>query len=675
VIEVGTNPSSLTTASADINGGTIDGTVIGGSSAAAGSFTTISASGEIAANGGVAFGDNDKATFGASDDLQIFHTGTESFIREVGEGGLKIDSNGPEITLRVNATENALVAESNGAVTLYYDNASKLATTSTGIDVTGTVTADGLTVETATGGVINLSSTDTALVDNDIIGQINFLGDDGSGAGAGTKGSITLASADAQGFTYDMSFNVSDVSTNNVRRMLLNYNGDISFYEDTGTTAKFFWDASAESLGIGTTSPSASTSLTAQASASSSLGGILMQDEAGANAGYIFVGGSAHSVPAYRGDLNLYSTNTLNFFTGGSTTQKAIIDSAGKVGIGTTSPAQALHVASTGSARIRLEDLDTVKASASALLEFSGTDGRAAYMGTDAGSFVTDLEAGSRILWRISGSEAARIDSSGNLLVGKTSAGINGEGFEATASGYIASVKDGGTAAYFQRKTSDGEIVNFRKDGTTVGSIGNNGVNLHIGSADVGISFGGGADAITPYNVGTGADRDAAIDLGTVTGTTRRFRNLYLSGGVYLGGTGAANHLDDYEEGTWSPHLYDSNDNLLEISFANQGSYIKIGKLVHLNFQCFGNGITSSFVGFPYMTLPFVAASATTNSAANVTYLNAMGSVATGYVSTTSTSKMVLSTSASNPLSNNATGAAISGSVRFYGSITYYTND
>ena len=31
--------------------------------------------------------------------------------------------------------------------------------------------------------------------------------------------------------------------------------GDISFYEDTGTTPKFFWDASAESLGIGTSSP------------------------------------------------------------------------------------------------------------------------------------------------------------------------------------------------------------------------------------------------------------------------------------------------------------------------------------------------------------------------------------------------------------------------------------
>jgi hypothetical protein len=41
------------------------------------------------------------------------------------------------------------------------------------------------------------------------------------------------------------------------KRLDIANNGDISFYEDTGTTPKFFWDASAESLGIGTTSPSA----------------------------------------------------------------------------------------------------------------------------------------------------------------------------------------------------------------------------------------------------------------------------------------------------------------------------------------------------------------------------------------------------------------------------------
>jgi hypothetical protein len=63
------------------------------------------------------------------------------------------------------------------------------------------------------------------------------------------------------------------------------------------------------------------------------------------------------------------------------------------------------------------------------------------------------------------------INVSDNLLIGKTSPGINIEGFEAASAGYIAVVRDGGIAGYFQRKTSDGELLNFRKDNTTVGSV------------------------------------------------------------------------------------------------------------------------------------------------------------------------------------------------------------
>ncbi len=96
--------------------------------------------------GNVDFDDNGKIRLGTGNDLQIFHNGTESFIRDVGTGGLKIDSNGPDLTLRVNATESAIVANSNGSVDLYYDNASKLSTTSTGINVTGLVDANDATI-------------------------------------------------------------------------------------------------------------------------------------------------------------------------------------------------------------------------------------------------------------------------------------------------------------------------------------------------------------------------------------------------------------------------------------------------------------------------------------------------------------------------------------------------
>ena len=78
----------------------------------------------------------------------------------------------------------------------------------------------------------------------------------------------------------------------------------------------------------------------------------------------------------------------------------------------------------------------------------------------------------------VSSSEAMRIDSSGNLLVGTTDTTLYNEtntanaGLMAKSNGQLQIATDGTEAAYFNRLTSDGKIVQFRKDGTTVGSIG-----------------------------------------------------------------------------------------------------------------------------------------------------------------------------------------------------------
>lgn len=75
---------------------------------------------------------------------------------------------------------------------------------------------------------------------------------------------------------------------------------------------------------------------------------------------------------------------------------------------------------------------------------------------------------------------------------------------------------------------------------------------------------------------------------GNLTGTTATFSgavtgtDLTLSGGVYLGGTGAANHLDDYEEGVWSPTFQGTTSG--SISFASEGHYTKIGRMVMASF-------------------------------------------------------------------------------------------
>ena len=108
--------------------------------------TSATFSGEITANGGIALGDSDKATFGASDDLQIWHDGSNSYIKDAGAGDLIIYAN----AFRLGDTngESWMRAYLNGRVDLYYDNAIKLTTTSTGVDVTGNIDTDTLNIMT-----------------------------------------------------------------------------------------------------------------------------------------------------------------------------------------------------------------------------------------------------------------------------------------------------------------------------------------------------------------------------------------------------------------------------------------------------------------------------------------------------------------------------------------------
>ena len=99
----------------------------------------------------VTFGDNTKAIFGAGSDLQIYHDGSNSIIEDIGTGYLDIKTNGAYILLRNTDGNNLAYFETGGGSHLYWNGASglgrKLQTTATGIDVTGTVTADGLTVD------------------------------------------------------------------------------------------------------------------------------------------------------------------------------------------------------------------------------------------------------------------------------------------------------------------------------------------------------------------------------------------------------------------------------------------------------------------------------------------------------------------------------------------------
>jgi hypothetical protein len=176
----------------------------------------------------------------------------------------------------------------------------------------------------------------------------------------------------------------------------------------------------------------------------------------------------------------------------------------------------------------------------------------------------------------VGNTEKMRIDSSGNLMVGKTSLGIGITGTEVRAGGQLLVTADADNPADFNRKTSDGVIALFRKDSSTVGSIGtiSGDVTIDGGSEHTGLRF--EATDITPRH--NGAASDGVNDLGT---SAARFKDLYLSGGVQFGTTGAAaQNLDDYEEGTWTPVVRGSASNPT-VSYASaQGTYTKVGNVV-----------------------------------------------------------------------------------------------
>ena len=141
--------------------------------------------------GNLSLGDNVKAKFGASDDLQIYHDGDSSYISHNTTGtDLVIEATSPgddvilraadDLNFRVNGNENGIVVIGGGATTLYNSNSSKLATTSTGVDVDGTV--DCTTVDlgnwtvTESAGVLYFATSGTNKMKLDASGNLTVTG-------------------------------------------------------------------------------------------------------------------------------------------------------------------------------------------------------------------------------------------------------------------------------------------------------------------------------------------------------------------------------------------------------------------------------------------------------------------------------------------------------------------
>jgi len=98
---------------------------------------------------------------------------------------------------------------------------------------------------------------------------------------------------------------------------------------------------------------------------------------------------------------------------------------------------------------------------------------------------------------------------------------------------------------------------------------------------------------------------DNTVDLGA---SSTRFKDVYLSGGAFLGGTGTANKLDDYEEGTWTPTISSGSGTITTVGTVS-GIYVKIGRMVTLNwhYQITTNGSGAGFINID--GLPFSSSS------------------------------------------------------------------
>ena len=139
-----------------------DGTMSGPGSSTDNAVTRFNGtSGETVQNSGVtlddsnhlSFPDDAKAQFGGSNDLQIYHDASHSYINDAGTGNLKIASSQIDLLGGTDAGETMATFVDDGAVTLYHDNTAKIATSATGVSITGTLLATTDTDTSNTGSV------------------------------------------------------------------------------------------------------------------------------------------------------------------------------------------------------------------------------------------------------------------------------------------------------------------------------------------------------------------------------------------------------------------------------------------------------------------------------------------------------------------------------------------